>query len=361
MATNRDNTSEMLPGAFTVPSQSDTSQAVTGTLLPALKIKQEPVEAEAEPVITGSVQSSPGSWEHHRVRSYTRMKHVASPDTSVCEVCQGEFVHPTMLLLHKLCHFNTNHVCYVCDSYFIHTDTLILHMATIHRNLAVSSQNYKGETERAFVCSRCLQRFSSNKMLTKHQKLHTLRDDVSYGCKICALDFIGNRALTAHLNSPRHKEMKAKLQGIFICVDCRAIFPTRDSYAMHMMMRAQSETCDKITDDDEVAPSMTKTTVQQPNDPALHVRPPVTITTISDLMQAQETQLAICSAASSHSYSLAHTLQSQNMAPMYMTPSTFREQTGEAIVRNIINSLQAKHNAATTNRGGEMFKCSIDF
>ena len=226
-----------------------------------VKIKQEPPDQQCsidQPMSASPVERPPSSgWEHQRTRSYPRLKQSSSPDTAVCEVCQGEFLHPTMLLMHKLCHFNTNHVCYVCDSYFMHTDTMVLHMATIHRNLTVSSQNYKGETERAFSCTVCLQRFSSNKMLTKHQSIHA-RKDVSYGCKVCALDFVGYRAVIAHLNSPRHKDMKVKLQGIFICVDCRAIFPTRDSYAMHMMMRAQSETCEKL--DDDSTPELTTPT-----------------------------------------------------------------------------------------------------
>ena len=340
MTTNQEKTCDVMPGMSPSPS----------LVLPPIKIKQEPVDAAStEPSanpIHSPLQSPPANWEHHRVRPYTRIKHVASPDTSVCEVCQGEFIHPAMLLLHKICHFNTNHVCYVCDSYFVHTDTLILHMATIHRSLAVSSQNYKGETERAFVCSRCLQRFSSNKMLTKHQKMHTLRDDTSYACKICALDFIGNRALTAHLSSPRHKEMKAKLQGIFICVDCRAIFPTRDSYAMHMMMRAQSETCDKITDDDDASPMMATDSAagQQPSEGTLQ-NAAVTMATISDLMQ---TSNKTGSSASGQSYGLtqSHSL----MPPVYLTPQF--DQTGEAIVRNIISGLQqqqgSKQNSVTS-------------
>ena len=33
------------------------------------------------------------------------------------------------------------------------------------------------------------------------------------------------------------------MQSVFVCVDCRSIFSSRDSYAMHMMMRAQDEVC----------------------------------------------------------------------------------------------------------------------
>ena len=28
-----------------------------------------------------------------------------------------------------------------------------------------------------------------------------------------------------------------------MCVDCRRVFPSRDAYAMHALMRAQSEVC----------------------------------------------------------------------------------------------------------------------
>lgn len=37
---------------------------------------------------------------------------------------------------------------------------------------------------------------------------------------------------------------QVKIQSLFICIDCRSVFTSRDSYAFHMMMRAQNETCD---------------------------------------------------------------------------------------------------------------------
>lgn len=237
-------------------SDPPSSSASPASSVP-LKIKEEPQERDDWPdssssrpnsVPTALVQPEPVQ-KHQRLRYYGR-KHVASPDTAVCEVCQGEFRGPDVLQIHKLCHFNTSHVCYVCDCYFPNTEVLILHMATNHRNLSTTTGNYKPEAERSFVCVICLQRFSSNKMLMKHQRCHSEKDSSYNGCKICALDFIGSKALLAHLSSPRHKEMKVKIQSIFVCVDCRSIFATRDSYAMHMMMRAQSETCDKMEEDD---------------------------------------------------------------------------------------------------------------
>ena len=237
-------------------SDPPSSRASPASSVP-LKIKEEPLERDdwqensssrPNSVPTALVQPEPVQ-KHQRLRYYGR-KHVASPDTAVCEVCQGEFRGPDVLQIHKLCHFNTSHVCYVCDCYFPNTEVLVLHMATNHRNLSTTTGNYKPEAERSFVCVICLQRFSSNKMLMKHQRTHSEKDSSYNGCKICALDFIGSKALLAHLSSPRHKEMKVKIQSIFVCVDCRSIFATRDSYAMHMMMRAQSETCDKMEDDD---------------------------------------------------------------------------------------------------------------
>ena len=224
------------------PSPADTGSNNNQPLF-NIRIKQEPgTEAyDVSPVpVTAQATSFLG---HFRSRSYSRMSHASSPDTAVCEVCQSEFPNYESLQLHKMAHFNTSHVCYVCDCYFWNSDTLNLHMATIHRELNIANHNHKGEL---FVCSICIQRFSSSKTLVKHQSQHAKNDENFFGCRVCGLDFIGYRALLAHLNSPRHKEMKVKIQSIFVCVDCRSIFASRDSYAMHMMVRAQNESCDSI-------------------------------------------------------------------------------------------------------------------
>ena len=185
---------------------------------------------------------------YHRARYFRR--NYASPECAVCEVCQAEFGGPDLLRLHKLAHFNTASVCYVCDSLICDTNgqplgsKLILHMAAHHKAICTPSGNYKPEAERAFVCPICLQRFSSNKILTLHTlKQHNQSELTNFTCKICSMDFISGRALHTHLLGNRHKDMKIKVQSIFMCIDCRAIFPARDSYAMHMMMRAQSESC----------------------------------------------------------------------------------------------------------------------
>ena len=179
------------------------------------------------------------SMPRHR---YTTLKPSSSPDPAVCEVCQAEFSSPQLLQPHKLCHFNTCHVCYVCDTYFTHADTMTLHMATIHRNLNPTGQALNDDGREWFICPVCLQRFVTNTGLSKHQTSHVALES-NYGCRVCGLDFVGSRALMAHLSSSRHNEMKVKMQGVFVCVDCRSIFASRDAYAMHMMLRAQNETC----------------------------------------------------------------------------------------------------------------------
>lgn len=173
---------------------------------------------------------------------YTSLKPSVSPDPSVCEVCQAEFPSSQLLQPHKLCHFNTCHVCYVCDTYFSNAETMTFHMATIHRNLNPTGQALNDDGREWFVCQVCLQRFATNTGLSKHQTSHVALEN-NYSCRVCGLDFVGSRALMAHLSSSRHTEMKVKMQGVFVCVDCRSIFASRDAYAMHMMLRAQNESC----------------------------------------------------------------------------------------------------------------------
>ena len=168
------------------------------------------------------------------------IKTAPPPDTHVCEVCQSELGSQKLLQTHKLCHFNSSHVCYACDNYFVHADTLVLHMATVHRDLNPAGQ---AAIDEGLVCSICLQKFSSQNNLVKHQNIHLIKDGKSATCRVCGVEFVGATALMAHLTNPRHMEMKLKMQSVFVCVDCRSIFASRDSYAMHMMMRAQDEVC----------------------------------------------------------------------------------------------------------------------
>ena len=168
------------------------------------------------------------------------IKTAPPPDTFVCEVCQCELPSQKHLQTHKLCHFNTSHVCYACDTYFVHSDTLVMHMATMHRDLNPGGQ---ASIDDGLVCSVCLQRFSSQNNLAKHHNVHMMKDGKSSACRVCGVDFPGARALMTHLGSPGHIAMKVKMQSVFVCVDCRSIFSSRDSYAMHMMMRAQDEAC----------------------------------------------------------------------------------------------------------------------
>ena len=227
----------------------------------AVVIKTEPVDPDPDYHDVSPRQPSPASvaaaaavaaaaweppcWSRARCKIGPQM---SPPELLVCEVCQAEFPNFEILLLHKLCHFNTRHVCYVCDCYFASTDSLVVHLATIHHNLSKASGYYKAEAERAFACCICLQRFSSNKMLDLHLNSHLVNDENFFGCKVCALSLASYTTLLAHLNSADHRHMKVKLQSIFVCFDCRRVFATRDSYAMHMMLRAQTETCDNIRD-----------------------------------------------------------------------------------------------------------------
>ena len=228
----------------------DASVVVTGVEegIPANAILTEPGPSEVQdirsmlpPVVPGLPTGAPipsrGPGIRHR---YTMVKSAPPADTWVCEVCQSELASQKHLQTHKLCHFNTSHVCYACDTYFVHSDTLVMHMATLHRDLNPAGQ---AAIDDGLVCSVCLQRFSSQNNLAKHHNVHMLKDGKSCACRVCGVDFPGARALMTHLGSSGHSAMKVKMQSVFVCVDCRCVFSSRDSYAMHMMMRAQDEVC----------------------------------------------------------------------------------------------------------------------
>ncbi len=229
-------------------------------IMSAVQIKQEPVDTGYNVSSVGSSSCHHRSPSHLAVAKPDRMVSVGRqryyavgrinyvPDMYVCEVCQAELSSPKVLNLHKLCHFNTSHVCYVCDCYFQTPNTMVVHMTTQHSDLNPASQSIADGLE-CLLCAICLQRFANKLTLQRHQINHLTGDDNNFKCRMCGLDFAALRALVAHLSSSHHTEMKVKLQGIFVCVDCRSIFATRDAYAMHMMMRAQNETCKGIGTD----------------------------------------------------------------------------------------------------------------
>lgn len=180
-------------------------------------------------------------------------RNYSSPDSSVCEVCQAEFGGPEVLKMHKLAHFNTVSTCYICDQVLCSKPgqnlgaSMSMHVQTQHKLLATPTGTYKPEAERCFVCAICLQRFSSNKILTLHtMKQHGTSEGNTFNCKICSLDFCSATLMQVHMKTTRHRDMKVCIQGLFMCVDCRAVFPGRDAYAMHMMMRAQTESCSPL-------------------------------------------------------------------------------------------------------------------
>lgn len=197
-----------------------------------IQIKSEPTSPPPP------TSSTPRLYVRHR-SSYVRTKTLKN--TYVCEVCNVDLGSQSKLQVHKLCHFNTSHICYVCDSYFAMVETMIMHVASAHQDL--NPANLTNDPE-LFVCSICLQRFSSKTSFIKHQNQHVTMDKSGFGCRICGLDFSAASAVVSHLSSERHTEMKVKIQSIFVCVDCRYVFASRDAYAMHMMLRAQNESCD---------------------------------------------------------------------------------------------------------------------
>ena len=86
-------------------------------------------------------------------------------------------------------------------------------------------------------------------MLQRHLRMHVKNDENFYGCKVCALSFVCFEALQSHLRGENHRRMKVRIQGVFVCVECRRVFPSRDSYAMHMLLRAQTEACGDVLSD----------------------------------------------------------------------------------------------------------------
>ncbi|KAL3842292.1 hypothetical protein ACJMK2_020322 [Sinanodonta woodiana] len=92
-----------------------------------------------------------------------------------------------------------------------------------------------------------------------------------YSCQLCHAKFKTFKSFSTHTLSHRSKNMWIERMGMvdklpqeeglvsdlddraaiqshymFTCTDCKAIFASRDSYAMHRMMRAMNETCEPI-------------------------------------------------------------------------------------------------------------------
>ena len=64
-----------------------------------------------------------------------------------------------------------------------------------------------------------------------------------FTCKICAVSTTSQRALILHMCTMEHQATKAWIREAFVCADCGACFSNRDAYAMHVMLRAQNDSC----------------------------------------------------------------------------------------------------------------------
>ncbi|XP_013420718.1 zinc finger protein 423 [Lingula anatina] len=165
----------------------------------------------------------------------------------VCDICMLELEDFDCLQTHRLLHFNSSLVCYACDVTFVastpNPEQSVAYQGLLHLSSIHGEKNLSSECHVVMYCPVCQQRFSDSKAFIYHMCMHAVAEVNNYFCKFCGLQFIGRRALQAHFSGPRHMEMKKKLADVFVCAECRVIFPNRDSYAMHQLQRAQEESC----------------------------------------------------------------------------------------------------------------------
>ena len=139
---------------------------------------------------------------------------------------------------------NTNFSCLLCDVICENRDDLRKHLKTDHKSKSnffnqtpgPRSDFYSAYLQFRYTCNFCGAKFKTFKNYFSHSMSHK-----GYG------------NLQSSLNEAMLRSGKDVLQnyfdaeegypGTFRCDECKTVFMQRDSYAMHMMMRAMNETC----------------------------------------------------------------------------------------------------------------------
>lgn len=145
---------------------------------------------------------------------------------------------------------NANFSCILCDLICDSRDELRRHLKTEHKsNNNLFSQGpahrtdfYSSYLQFRYTCNACGAKFKTFKNYFSHSMSHK-----DYG------------NLQSSLNDAMLRSEKEVLQNYFDaeegvpgfrCEECKTVFMQRDSYAMHMMMRAMNETCRPNIPDD---------------------------------------------------------------------------------------------------------------
>lgn len=77
------------------------------------------------------------------------------------------------------------------------------------------------DSKQGFICPVCLQKFTADATIASHWAGHVEKESAHFACKLCALEFNNVKALTAHLSSSRHREMKVRISLYFVILDIK--------------------------------------------------------------------------------------------------------------------------------------------
>lgn len=143
--------------------------------------------------------------------------------TYSCEVCGKCFSTKRSLEIHVDNHegrkVNTA-MCNVCDKAFYDASSLNKHVKTVH-------MDYK-----PFPCTMCDRRFSENKTLVEHLRVHT--GERPFACEVCGKTYKRASELNFHL---RKHNGEVNLN----CPECGKGFMRMGQLRQHMMMRHDKE------------------------------------------------------------------------------------------------------------------------
>ena len=139
---------------------------------------------------------------------------------------------------------NTNFSCLLCDVVCQNRDDLRMHLKNFHK----SKSNFftQGPAQRAdfyssyvhfrYSCNICGAKFKTFKNYFSHSMSHKGYTNLQSSLNDAMLRS-GKEVLQNYFDA------EEGLPGTFMCNECKTVFVQRDSYAMHMMMRAMNETC----------------------------------------------------------------------------------------------------------------------
>ncbi|GBP90419.1 Zinc finger protein 358 [Eumeta japonica] len=164
------------------------------------------------------------------------------PNQKTCHLCQEEFLHHRLLIMHMNSHF-PNHICEICGKKFATKMLLKRHLRSHepgpfnckfcnmeyrNRNTLMTHIRFKHRALDPYICPECKERFKSFHQKLSHLKTVHGQTEKKYQCNYCS-----DRFYYAGQRSKHIKQKHLKLKP-YKCTECPMVFGKRLQLENHL-------------------------------------------------------------------------------------------------------------------------------